>query len=192
MLLILQCRHIYKPAINNCLFLLLWSLILWEFSHCFHSLSCISFCYQPRVPESEHATADQSEIKKTKRSGKPTVDEAKPENRQPPPKPPRKAKLSVEDVVYDAPMENDVENDLYAPTERNGELEGKKDGARKRNMDDGARFDEFGSYEKASVQDSLGRYDDCVGNGDVATKKKKQSRKVNYFPLHIKIFYSYV
>jgi len=138
----------------------------------------------PRVPESERTTVNHSETKKVKRAGKPTVDEVTQENRQPPPKPPRKAKLSVEDVVYDAPMENDIqkpvpEDDLYAPIEGNGQSEGKKDGSRKRYKNDGACFDEFGSYEKASVQDSLGKYDDCPGNEDIATKKKKQSRKQN-------------
>ena len=163
----------------------------------FCNLSSILCNYQPRVPESERTTVNHSETKKVKRAGKPTVDEVTQENRQPPPKPPRKAKLSVEDVVYDAPMENDIqkpvpEDDLYAPIEGNGQSEGKKDGSRKRYKNDGACFDEFGSYEKASVQDSLGKYDDCPGNEDIATKRKKQSRKVDHFPLSMKPFYTFV
>ena len=143
------------------------------------------FKSQPKAPENEHAIGEYSETRKKKRADKPATDVSLPASRQAPPKPPRTGKLSVEDAVIDTPMEQKVEDvapkdTADAPLGRSNRLDGKREGSRKRDKEEGPSYTVSGSLEKSSTHGSSGKSDGSTVNEDTGTKKRKQSRKVAF------------
>ena len=145
--------------------------------------------FQPKVPDNEHATGEQCEMNKKKRADKHAIESSQPDSRQPPPKPPRKGKLSTENITSDVPIEHMVQgtafNNAMDPSfERNGQLEGKREGSRKRNKKEDSHCAVFENCEKSTQQKSCGKSDDSIGYGEIATKKTKQCRLVSSLLFH--------
>lgn len=79
-------------------------------------------------------------------------------------------------------------NSVDPAFERKGELERKREGSRKRNKKEASHCPVFENCEKSTLQSSCGKSDGSIGNGEIATKKTKQSRHVNRLLFHFQRF----